>query len=119
MSKKTTSLQIVLSSTARTITGTSNGFAVYDSSWVDVVVKVTAVSGTTPTLNVNIQSTEAETPTGATFITVQSIPCINAVGNYRTTITEGLSRHLRVSYAIGGTNPSFTFSIELVKHLVF
>ncbi len=79
-------------------------------------MRVTAVSGTLPYLDITVKTSDEPVASQADFFPVQSIPRITTTGEYRTTITEGLSRHLRVDYDIGGSSPSFTFSVHMVKH---
>ena len=73
---------------------------------VAVMLKVTAVSGTSPTLNVTIQDGDADPPTTNRY----AWPQITAVGDYpaylRTT-----KFHVRYLSTIAGINPSFTYSV--------
>lgn len=94
----------------------SSGFNCYDDviSGIDIVIDVTAVSGTLPTMDVVVQTAFETTVTN--WETIRSIPRINATGKYSTTIRENIQKQIRISYTIDGTTPSFTFSANLVKH---
>jgi hypothetical protein len=73
---------------------------------VAVMLKVTAVSGTAPTLDVIIQDGDSDPPTTNRL----AWPQITAVGEYpaylRTT-----KFHVRYVSTIAGVKPSFTYSI--------
>jgi len=106
----------MLASAARTASGVSSLYNSYDGtlSGCDIVVEVTAVSGTLPTLDIWVQSAHEASPTN--YSNIRRIPRINATGKYQTTIAENIQKGLRISYTIGGTTPSFTFSVNLIKH---
>jgi hypothetical protein len=76
---------------------------------VELMLKVTAVSGTSPTLNVTIQDGDSDPPTTNRL----AWPQITAVGNYpaylRTT-----KFHVRYLSTIAGINPSFTYSVSVI-----
>jgi hypothetical protein len=123
---------VLLGSAAFTATGAGDampGAECYTA--MDVLLDVTAKSGTSPTLDVYIQKLMPDnstyqdlihfsqvTATGqqlcsfvqqptATPITPQSK---SATAN--TQVATLLGHTLRVAYTIGGTNPSFTFSVK-------
>ena len=96
------------SSAAYTATGNSSviDLGAYDVG--NIIVNITAVTGTSPTLTVNFQvcadnacaisvnhtSSSSLTTTGQTLLKVNQF-----------------ARYVRVNYTIGGTTPSFTMSI--------
>jgi len=98
-------------STARTATG--NGQAIVEAdrgSTLALLVNVTAVSGTTPTLDLAVQWSvdgtnwaPAETPDTFTQIT--------AIGLKAKTFAVKAPSY-RVVWTIGGTTPSFTFTVH-------
>jgi hypothetical protein len=105
-------------------TTTANGTTITNASGRGAMfyVNVTAATGTTPTLVVQLQVqdpvslnfidiTPAVTPsitgTGLTMLTV--CPGISEAANSR--VAQGLPRVFRFRWMIGGTTPSFTFSI--------
>lgn len=102
---------LVHPSAARTANG--NGQAILDSDRGDtlsLLVAVTAASGTTPTLDLAVEWSHdgstwapAETPDAFTQIT--------ATGSKVKTFTVK-APHYRVVWVIGGTTPSFTFSVR-------
>lgn len=89
-----------------TVVANENDFDASKSFGVLVTVVVTAVSGTTPTLVVNLQ--DASTSGGA-YTTEGSSASINAVGSY-TFFVPISNLFYRASWTIGGTTPSFTFA---------
>jgi hypothetical protein len=73
---------------------------------VAIMLKVTAVSGTKPTLDVKIQDGDADPPTTERW----TWPQISAVGEYRAFVRT-TKNHIRYTSTIGGIDPSFTYSI--------
>jgi len=109
-------------SAARNVT--ANGTTITNASGRGAMfyINVSAVSGTTPTLVAQLQVQDpvslgwidvgpAVTPTitgvGLTMLTV--CPGISEAANSR--VAQGLPRTFRFRWTIGGTTPSFTFSI--------
>lgn len=105
-------------------TTTANGTTITNASGRGAMfyINVSAASGTTPTLVVQLQVqdpvstswidiTGAATPTitgtGLSMLTV--CPGISEAAN--TKVAQGLPRVFRFRWTIGGTTPSFTFSI--------
>lgn len=76
------------------------------SGIVAIVLKVTAVSGTSPTLDVKIQDGDADPPTTERW----AWPQISAVGEYPAYVRT-TKNHVRYTSRIGGINPSFTYSV--------
>jgi len=76
------------------------------SGIVAIMLKVTAVSGTSPTLDVNIQDGDGDPPTTERW----TWPQISAVGEYPAYVRT-TKYYLRYTSTIGGFNPSFTYSI--------
>lgn len=112
----------VFSSAART--ASENSSDQVNSSWrgVRLFLHISASSGTTPTLDLKIQvkdpvssqyidlpggSFAQKTGTGTDELTV--FPGIAAVAN--RAVSQCLGRTWRVVATIGGTTPSFTFSV--------
>jgi hypothetical protein len=73
---------------------------------VAVMLKVTAVSGASPTLDVTVQDGDADPPTINRF----AWPQITAVGEYPAYLRTAKS-HVRYVSKISGTKPSFTYSL--------
>ncbi len=76
------------------------------SGLVRAVVLVTAVSGTSPTLDL----TFADSPDNSTFTDKMSIPQITATGEYEAYFKAN-QRYTRYESTLGGTSPSFTYEI--------
>lgn len=67
---------------------------------------VSARSGTTPTLDARIETSND----GSTWYTAGTFPQVNAVGTTRRMFL--LDRLVRAAWDIGGTTPSFTFDLR-------
>lgn len=98
-------------SAARTAGG--NGSAVTgwarDAGLAVVKLDVTAASGTTPTLTVTLQ----DSPDGTTWTTRDTFGVKTGVSNETRPLPDGLAPYIRASWAIAGTSPSFTFSVQV------
>lgn len=101
----------LIASAARTTTGSGSAVTLdplLGDTRMRCVLDVTAASGTTPTLNPTIRSTI----NGVQFV-VGTFAQKTAVGQ-ETILVEVPGRSLDVAYTIGGTTPSFTFSVQCV-----
>ena len=84
---------------------------------ISLFVNVSAVSGTSPTLNVYLDTLGGD----GVWYTIASSPQITAVGQTILSIGPGLSNQnifnylVRVRYVLGGTTPSFTLSVSMVN----
>ncbi len=99
-----------VASAARTTTG-SQTFGTQDSSGkaLRIQLDVTAASGTTPTLDVVIE----DTLDGTNWNTVgTAFTQKTAAGREVKDITGLFHGQMRVRWTIGGTTPSFTFSVK-------
>jgi hypothetical protein len=112
----------VEASSAKVASGNGTTQTNYNASGIQFFVNVTAVSGTAPTLAVRLQVADpvsgafADVPgavtasiiaTGLTVLTVY--PGIAAVANQA--VNQPVPRVYRLAWTIGGTTPSFTFSV--------
>lgn len=98
----------VVPSSARTTTGQS-GAANSGGQIVSLLVDVTVVSGTTPTLVVSVQWSND----GATWVDADpadAFTSVNATGRKVKTFDRKATQY-RVVWTIAGTTPSFTFSV--------
>ncbi len=92
---------------------------------VRLYLTISAASGTTPTLDIKVQTRDAasdswfdltdaafvqKTTTGADDLTIY--PGITPSAN--ESVSNHIGREWRVVYTIAGTNPSFTFSLGAV-----
>jgi hypothetical protein len=100
----------LLPSAARTASGNTADIDVGRFMCGEICLDVTAVSGTNPTLDVYI---EGKDRLSGKYKTLFSQTGITAVGTYWFTITTLAFKYLRVRWVIGGTTPSFTFSVGL------
>jgi hypothetical protein len=78
----------------------------------EVNIAVTAVTGTSPTLAIQIQESD---DTGTNWYTVYTFPVITAVGSYRSPQIQLSGNRIRYIQTIGGTTPSFTRAINRVQ----
>jgi len=93
-------------------TVTSNGntadIDVSTVSALELLLKVTAVSGTTPTLSVYIEGKFEATGDYKTLVYQGGI---TGTGIWYFTINPLIFRYIRVRWVLGGTSPSFTFGV--------
>lgn len=102
--------QTLASSAARTTSGsgtTSVGNA--PASTLRVQLDVTAASGTTPTLDVVIE----DTIDGANYNTVATFTQATGTTRQVVNVTTPFTDTFRARWTIGGTTPSFTFSVQM------
>ena len=103
-----------LASAARTTTGAAD-LAALPGPYreLTVYIDVTAVSGTTPSMTVTYQIS----PDGVNFYDHTPGAAITATGKQSIRIPTNIGAFGRLSYAITGTAPSFTFSaaVELKR----
>lgn len=97
-----------VASAARTTTGIGSSFNSESATALEATLSVTAASGTSPTLDVRL---ETSIDAGTTWSTVDSF------GQKTAAATEGkvfgpIGDVCRWAWTIGGTSPSFTFSIS-------
>jgi hypothetical protein len=97
----------VVLSAARTVTG--NGGAAETGNRTEIrglVLDVTAASGTTPTLDVSVQTSDDN----SSWRTLASFGQKTGVSNQHLSVAAR-DRYVRFSWVIAGTTPSFTFSV--------
>lgn len=101
---------------ARTATGQQNLSGNYgEVSSLVVFVRITAVSGTTPTLTVAVE----DSPNGTDWAQVAITASLNAAGLtvLRIPLTTPFGNTLRIRWVIGGTTPSFTFEVIVASQM--
>lgn len=100
--------------TSAAITSTSTGSAISNNlgSAFQVAVPVTAVSGTTPTMDIRIEESHDG---GTNWVTLYEFQRITATGYYVSPMLRCNGRSIRYVRTIAGTTPSFTHS--LVRNL--
>ena len=77
-----------------------------------VSVSVAAVSGASPTLDINIDESD---DSGTNWETVYSFPRITATGSYRSPKLSFTGNRVRYSQTVTGTTPSFTRTINRLQ----
>ena len=100
------SLTLVPSTTATT---DGNGDDVDVGDYIEAIIfaNVSSVSGTDPTLDIVI---EGKDPISGNYATIDSFPTITSTGTYVLQITN-FGKTIRARWTVGGTSPSFTFSV--------
>lgn len=99
----------LLASAARTTSTTSDVYEVGDKSSLHLELAITAASGTAPSLHVQIETREAYG--SGTWRVVDAFPVQSSTATVRRSM-GGVDRFVRAVCTIGGTSPSFTFSLS-------
>jgi len=102
----------LLASGARTTSGDTKEHPVVvgDFNEINVFLDVTAVSGTSPTLDVKIVTLDPVSGKWFPLITFDTVTTVDKGMAY----AQGIGAKIAVEWTIGGTAPSFTFSIGAV-----
>lgn len=101
-----------VASAAITTTTTTAAFTpTFGTSYV-VSIPVTAVTGTTPTLDVSIEESD---DTGTNWFKVYDFPRITANGVYRSPSIPMVGNRVRYVQTVGGGTPSFTRAINRLQ----
>jgi hypothetical protein len=100
----------IIESAARTVSGSSDAIARGSGESLRAQLHITSASGTSPALTVVL---EDSLDSGATWNTIGSFAQKTAAGREIINISVPFAENLRVSWTIAGTNPSFTFSVDL------
>jgi hypothetical protein len=99
----------LLPSAARTTSGSGDGSsAAAEFREGNVLLDITAASGTSPSLTVTVETSVD----GGSWFAHTAFTAKTAAGKDMLKLAN-LGSFLRVSYAISGTSPSFTFSVVL------
>jgi hypothetical protein len=98
-----------VASAAITTTATTGNITPSFGSSYQVTIPVTAVSGTNPTYDVEIQESRDN---GTNWVPVYDFPRITAVGQYTSPILTMSGSLMRYLQTVGGTTPSFTRAIQ-------
>jgi len=94
-----------------TASGNTTDINVEPFTAMEVEVKVTAVSGTTPTLQVCIQGKFGTT---GDYKDLACTDTITATGIWFLTVNPLMFKTIRARWVVGGTTPSFTFRVDVV-----
>lgn len=101
-----------VASSARTTSGTGAAFATESAFSALATLTVTAASGTSPTLDVRLETTADD---GASWYTAGSFPQQTAATTapHPARIFAPLGSQARFAWTIAGTTPSFTFGVTV------
>lgn len=103
-------LDTVVASAARTTSGNSGTLTGWGSAkTLRAQLQVTAVSGTSPTLDVVIE----DTLDGTNWNEIGTFAQRTAAGREVIDVTSPFTSQLRVRWTVGGATPSFTFSVVI------
>jgi len=91
-----------------TADGNTDDIDVSNFSAMEIILKVTAVSGTSPTLSVYIEGKFTSTGDYKPLVYQENI---TSTGIWYLTITQLIFKTIRVRWVVGGTSPSFTFTV--------
>ena len=83
-----------------------------------LTVDVTVVTGTSPTLTVNVQTSGSASGPWRTLETLDEVLNENSVGVVRLLVGDCL-QFVRIDWVISGTTPSFTFGLSGVAHVTY
>lgn len=97
-----------VASAARTATANGTEFSTEDINELEAELVVTAQAGTTPTLDVKLQT---KTANGA-YYDVASFPQVTTTVGTTGKVFTGLGDTCRWVWTIAGTTPSYTFRID-------
>lgn len=98
----------VLASAAQTASLSLEAQAVPPGGDLRAIIAVTAVSGTSPTLDVNVQGQTVD----GDWVTLATAAFTTATG--ATLFVELLPDTIRLDLAVGGTSPSFTLNVDFI-----
>lgn len=98
-----------VASAALTSTTTTSAITPTYGTTYQVNIPVTAVSGTTPTLDFGIEESD---DSGTNWFRVYDFPRITATGMYRSPALPMVGNRVRYVQTVAGTTPSFTRSVN-------
>lgn len=101
-----------VASAAITSTTTSGTITPSFGCSYQVAIPVTVVSGTNPTLDIDVQESD---DSGTNWFTVYSFPRITTTGIYRSPKLPLRGNRVRYVQTVGGTTPSFTRAINRLQ----
>ena len=102
-----------VASAALTTTTTTAAFTPTFGTSYSVSVPVTAVTGTSPTLDVAIEESD---DSGTNWFKVYDFPRITGSGMYRSPLIRIVGNRVRYVQTVGGTSPSFTRAINRLQN---
>ena len=102
-----------VASAALTTTTTTAAFTPTFGTSYSVSIPVTAVTGTTPTLDVAIEESD---DSGGNWFKVYDFPRITGTGIYRSPLIRIVGNRVRYVQSVAGTTPSFTRAINRLQN---
>lgn len=112
---KDTSTGAAVASAARTATGNGSAFDTQSIDELEATLVISAASGTTPTLDITLETTAD----GTEFYAVpQTFPQQTTTQAGVSRVFGGLGSSSRWKWTIAGTTPSFTFTIAAAEQRV-
>jgi hypothetical protein len=102
-----------VASAALTTTTTTAAFTPTFGTSYSVSIPVTAVTGTTPTLDVAIEESD---DSGTNWFKVYDFPRITGTGIYRSPLIRMVGNRVRYVQTVAGTTPSFTRAINRLQN---
>lgn len=101
-----------VASAALTVTTTTGTLTPTSGCSYQVTIPVTVVSGTTPTLDVQVQESD---DSGTNWKAIYDFPRITATGFYRSPVFPLTGDRVRYVQTVTGTTPSFTRAINRLQ----
>jgi len=101
-----------VASAALTTTTTTTAVTPTFGSTYQVNIPVTAVTGTSPTLDIAIEESD---DSGTNWYRVYEFPRITAIGMYRSPLLKMRGNRIRYVQTVAGTSPSFTRAINRLQ----
>lgn len=101
-----------VASAALTSTTTTAAFTPTFGIAYQITIPVTAVTGTTPTMDVNVEESDDN---GTNWFVVYSFPRITTTGVYRSPRMSLRGTRVRYVQTVTGTTPSFTRSVNRIQ----
>jgi len=100
----------ILNAQAITSNGSSSNIDIGGYPYVFVFIYVSAVSGTSPSLNVYLNAYDE---VSGQSVSIASVTNITSTGTYYISASGLAARYVNVSWTVSGTSPSFTTTITL------
>jgi hypothetical protein len=102
----------LVASSARSVTsGNSGALDMEGVEAANILLDITTATGTSPTLDVTVEtSADSSLGTAATWYTLTTFTQGSGVTNQYLNFNRNLGQSIRLSWTLGGTTPSFTFS---------
>lgn len=98
-------------SATKTATFKSAGVELADQAVVRLNLAVTAHAGTTPTLDVKVQTSATDVDANYVDVPNGAFAQVTTVNATTRLVVGALDRFVRVVATIGGTTPSYTYSV--------